>query len=140
MLTLDDCIMSEEKHMHCKGLQVRSKHHHLAEWLCVCDATTQDSSASASRMDQTGSARSYPTSTTARCRKRREGTRAGKGTNKNRERTGGKQDERGKEGRKQGPRRGERKPGRSGKEPEKENREGLERNLRKKTRKDWKGT
>eukprot|EP00955_Chlamydomonas_euryale_P019070 203171-Chlamydomonas_euryale.AAC.1 len=32
---------------------------------CVCKVTTLDSSAPVSRMDQTGSTRSYPTSTTA---------------------------------------------------------------------------
>eukprot|EP00955_Chlamydomonas_euryale_P090290 364528-Chlamydomonas_euryale.AAC.3 len=37
--------------------------------------TTLDSSASASRMDQTGATRSYPTSTIARCRKERRAQR-----------------------------------------------------------------
>eukprot|EP00955_Chlamydomonas_euryale_P039259 351341-Chlamydomonas_euryale.AAC.2 len=39
------------------------------------EVTTLDSSAPASRMDQTGSTRSYPTSTTARCRKERKAQR-----------------------------------------------------------------
>eukprot|EP00955_Chlamydomonas_euryale_P091537 364631-Chlamydomonas_euryale.AAC.20 len=39
---------------------------------CVCGSYNSGSSASASRMDQTGSARSYPTSTTARCRRERK--------------------------------------------------------------------
>eukprot|EP00955_Chlamydomonas_euryale_P051903 355005-Chlamydomonas_euryale.AAC.3 len=36
---------------------------------CVCDVTILDSSTAASQMDQIGSAHSYPTSTTARCRR-----------------------------------------------------------------------
>eukprot|EP00955_Chlamydomonas_euryale_P035521 350149-Chlamydomonas_euryale.AAC.12 len=43
--------------------------------VCVCGITTLDGSASASRMDQTGSARSHPTSTAARCGKERKAQR-----------------------------------------------------------------
>eukprot|EP00955_Chlamydomonas_euryale_P112583 366142-Chlamydomonas_euryale.AAC.2 len=45
----------------------------ILNWcVCVCEVTTLDSSASASRMGQTGSTRSYLASTAARCRKDRK--------------------------------------------------------------------
>eukprot|EP00955_Chlamydomonas_euryale_P072269 361335-Chlamydomonas_euryale.AAC.15 len=65
-------------------------------------------------MDQTGSARSYPMSTSARCRRERKEQGPEKGRKKG-NRTKGKQDERGREGRKQDPRKVEGKPGWTGK-------------------------
>eukprot|EP00955_Chlamydomonas_euryale_P099849 365247-Chlamydomonas_euryale.AAC.16 len=58
-------------------LQKRGEHsvplgRELRKATSVCDVTTLDSSASASRMDQTGAASSYPTSTTARCIRERK--------------------------------------------------------------------
>eukprot|EP00955_Chlamydomonas_euryale_P108714 365869-Chlamydomonas_euryale.AAC.8 len=58
----------------------------------VCDVTTLDSSASASPTDQTESDRSYPHLNDLQAQKVKEGTRAGKGTNKGTKRTQGMHD------------------------------------------------
>eukprot|EP00955_Chlamydomonas_euryale_P077257 362899-Chlamydomonas_euryale.AAC.2 len=50
----------------------RRTHLSFVAHVCVYGITTLGGSASTSRMDQTGSAGSYPTSTTARCGKERK--------------------------------------------------------------------
>eukprot|EP00955_Chlamydomonas_euryale_P032996 346449-Chlamydomonas_euryale.AAC.1 len=57
------------------GLQQLNDNRQRLPEVCVCKVTTLDSSAPACRMDQTGSTRSYPTSTTVRCRKERKAQR-----------------------------------------------------------------
>eukprot|EP00955_Chlamydomonas_euryale_P050560 354583-Chlamydomonas_euryale.AAC.2 len=78
-------------------------------------------------MDQMGATRSYPSSTIARCRRERKAQGPEKGQTTTGNGHEGCRTEWGRTGGSKTHRR------------EKENREGLERNLRRKSRKDWKG-